>query len=126
MRISDWSSDVCSAVLLAFKIRHRELADAARFLAEAAVFAVVAIVAHHEDVAGGHGVDAGVVGDGVAAVDRLEAFAARQRLAVALIAARSEEHTSELQSLMRISYAVFCLKKKKSTLIEPSTVCARA
>src|SRR3546814_7417012 len=31
------------------------------------------------------------------------------------ITARSEEHTSELQSLMRISYAVFCLKKKKQT-----------
>src|SRR3546814_6058975 len=31
---------------------------------------------------------------------------------------RSEEHTSELQSLMRISYAVFCLKKKKKTLSE--------
>src|SRR3546814_6085332 len=30
-----------------------------------------------------------------------------------MLAARSEEHTSELQSLMRISYAVFCLKKKK-------------
>src|SRR3546814_6810676 len=30
-------------------------------------------------------------------------------------APRSEEHTSELQSLMRISYAVFCLKKKKTT-----------
>src|SRR3546814_11845918 len=30
---------------------------------------------------------------------------------------RSEEHTSELQSLMRISYAVFCLKKKKKTTI---------
>src|SRR3546814_7552406 len=30
------------------------------------------------------------------------------------VAARSEEHTSELQSLMRISYAVFCLKKKKN------------
>src|SRR3546814_4492203 len=30
---------------------------------------------------------------------------------------RSEEHTSELQSLMRISYAVFCLKKKKYTII---------
>src|SRR3546814_1738844 len=29
------------------------------------------------------------------------------------VSARSEEHTSELQSLMRISYAVFCLKKKK-------------
>src|SRR3546814_8115322 len=34
-------------------------------------------------------------------------------LAMAPDAARSEEHTSELQSLMRISYAVFCLKKKK-------------
>src|SRR3546814_4100007 len=34
------------------------------------------------------------------------------------VAGRSEEHTSELQSLMRISYAVFCLKKKKyNTLI---------
>src|SRR3546814_3466958 len=31
-------------------------------------------------------------------------------------AKRSEEHTSELQSLMRISYAVFCLKKKKPTM----------
>src|SRR3546814_1999268 len=31
---------------------------------------------------------------------------------------RSEEHTSELQSLMRISYAVFCLKKKKTTTKE--------
>src|SRR3546814_1249197 len=31
-------------------------------------------------------------------------------------ASRSEEHTSELQSLMRISYAVFCLKKKKTPL----------
>src|SRR3546814_3238067 len=32
------------------------------------------------------------------------------------LAKRSEEHTSELQSLMRISYAVFCLKKKKKTM----------
>src|SRR3546814_3406967 len=32
------------------------------------------------------------------------------------IASRSEEHTSELQSLMRISYAVFCLKKKKKSI----------
>src|SRR3546814_3219301 len=35
-------------------------------------------------------------------------------------AMRSEEHTSELQSLMRISYAVFCLKKKNNTL---SSIC---
>src|SRR3546814_5218191 len=38
-----------------------------------------------------------------------------------LDAARSEEHTSELQSLMRISYAVFCLKKKKKHQIRAST-----
>src|SRR3546814_5040137 len=35
-------------------------------------------------------------------------------MSTSISAARSEEHTSELQSLMRISYAVFCLKKKKS------------
>src|SRR3546814_9643417 len=40
------------------------------------------------------------------------AYLARQNTASA---ERSEEHTSELQSLMRISYAVFCLKKKKTT-----------
>src|SRR3546814_5684908 len=37
---------------------------------------------------------------------------------VDIVAARSEEHTSELQSLMRISYAVFCLKKKKTKIKE--------
>src|SRR3546814_7121686 len=35
--------------------------------------------------------------------------------------ARSEEHTSELQSLMRISYAVFCLKKKKNKMTKNTT-----
>src|SRR3546814_5754474 len=37
----------------------------------------------------------------------------------AILEARSEEHTSELQSLMRISYAVFCLKKNKETKPKP-------
>src|SRR3546814_3906156 len=37
-----------------------------------------------------------------------------QKSLALLLANRSEEHTSELQSLMRISYAVFCLKKKKT------------
>src|SRR3546814_8577523 len=46
-----------------------------------------------------------------------------QRGRVAKIAQqRSEEHTSELQSLMRISYAVFCLKKKTNKLYEQSNV----
>src|SRR3546814_9635086 len=35
---------------------------------------------------------------------------------------RSEEHTSELQSLMRISFAVFCLKQKKTHLTTPHTI----
>src|SRR3546814_1286781 len=39
------------------------------------------------------------------------------------IPTRSEEHTSELQSLMRISYAVFCLKKKKYKHTMPDVLC---
>src|SRR3546814_7458634 len=42
-------------------------------------------------------------------------FASRHRFPPCGPRVRSEEHTSELQSLMRISYAVFCLKKKKTT-----------
>src|SRR3546814_8203436 len=41
--------------------------------------------------------------------------AAAARSFVTMASGRSEEHTSELQSLMRISYAVFCLKKQKNT-----------
>src|SRR3546814_9356634 len=51
--------------------------------------------------------DQGDLDDDVVAIQQ----AAQARLAQ--IPPRSEEHTSELQSLMRISYAVFCLKKKK-------------
>src|SRR3546814_4533042 len=43
----------------------------------------------------------------------------RQRRRPRRTAPRSEEHTSELQSLMRISYAVFCLKKKHITTHKP-------
>src|SRR3546814_8227144 len=51
-------------------------------------------------------------------VDRLQLLDPRQ--------ARSEEHTSELQSLMRISYAVFCLKKKNNAHAETKTVTTQA
>src|SRR3546814_2924909 len=44
-----------------------------------------------------------------------EVFRDSQPVAAGSWSARSEEHTSELQSLMRISYAVFCLKKKRKT-----------
>src|SRR3546814_6332571 len=63
-------------------------------------------------------------GDGLAGLDRQVhvaqrpvlvsgSWAAQRRQHRLLPTRRSEEHTSELQSLMRISYAVFCLKKKK-------------
>src|SRR3546814_3988577 len=46
-----------------------------------------------------------------------EPIAPRNEGTIAVADARSEEHTSELQSLMRISYAVFCLKKKKKNKV---------
>src|SRR3546814_9916744 len=49
----------------------------------------------------------------VSAASRLIRLAAREQRRAHRRSRRSEEHTSELQSLMRISYAVFCLKKKK-------------
>src|SRR3546814_1869649 len=45
----------------------------------------------------------------------------RSALCIRRPSLRSEEHTSELQSLMRISYAVFCLKKKTQTNNKPET-----
>src|SRR3546814_1341133 len=56
--------------------------------------------------------------DGLVAGRRLRLLGPGGRADLALVGreeVRSEEHTSELQSLMRISYAVFCLKKKKNT-----------
>src|SRR3546814_3727100 len=47
-----------------------------------------------------------------------ERLGARPAQAAPLVHLRSEEHTSELQSLMRISYAVFCLQKKKTSHID--------
>src|SRR3546814_2576449 len=51
---------------------------------------------------------------GDASLARLAVDADHRFVAAAEVGGRSEEHTSELQSLMRISYAVFCLKKKKN------------
>src|SRR3546814_4628452 len=57
-------------------------------------------------------------GAGLALIPRFDpadALALVERERVTVFEGRSEEHTSELQSLMRISYAVFCLKKKITT-----------
>src|SRR3546814_6313921 len=68
-----------------------------------------------EQIMTDHGEEAGVDGSGLAAPDLVHGGAHIVVNPPARHAAqhRSEEHTSELQSLMRISYAVFCLKKKK-------------
>src|SRR3546814_4923899 len=59
-------------------------------------------------------------GEGIGAHDRFYVEAGAE---IVQTAERSEEHTSELQSLMRISYAVFCLKKKNTN--RPSIRCAQ-
>src|SRR3546814_5933858 len=62
------------------------------------------------------------IGDALAAAPGAAIFVRRGELAIAIGAdgedelLRSEEHTSELQSIMRNSYAVFCLKKKKQRM----------
>src|SRR3546814_8463863 len=107
MRISDWSSDVCSSDLV-----HLAFEDFGQAV-ERQVDAVIGDAALREIVGA----------DAFRAVARADHRAARARafgvqaLAFGLVE-RSEEHTSELQSLMSISYAVFCLKKKTKTTLK--------
>src|SRR3546814_4532213 len=115
MRISDWSSDVCSSDLNAAppsqpqRQQHRRnwLSRKARRIGQRSI---------REGRAGGNvatGAISGPLGlisdvrQGRGGFGRHGALRASQAADF-----RSEEHTSELQSLMRISYAVFCLKKK--------------
>src|SRR3546814_7439436 len=97
MRISDWSSDVCSS----------DLGDRAR-------------LGDHrharrrpDKLCGGRRDHRWRQAEGGGDRSCRDRQRRRRRIAVSRpVGARSEEHTSELQSLMRISYAVFCLKKK--------------
>src|SRR3546814_10217890 len=106
MRISDWSSDVCSSDL-AWRRHARAHAAARQRLLDGGRRQDVEVARHLRD----------------------GAYVPRQRPALGSAAlllrrqvvwrrGRSEEHTSELQSLMRISYAVFCLKKKNNNKIK--------
>src|SRR3546814_4656334 len=111
MRISDWSSDVCSSDLVDADADHQPLQALRRICfglqQNAGDFAAV-----QQNVVGP------LVGDlEERRADGADRLAQGNRGDEAELRgfgqARSEEHTSELQSLMRISYAVFCLKKKK-------------
>src|SRR3546814_2016495 len=114
MRISDWSSDVCSSDLLADEAHSafaagRDLGRQGRdsllqvslacesLKTTTRLMHIIAWLLHHRAMFAG---DAGAGPNDSAA-------------RIGPPVARSEEHTSELQSLMRISYAVFCLTKKK-------------
>src|SRR3546814_3058577 len=101
MRISDWSSDVCSSDLVhERRKRYPDQRDPLKLVAEE--YATEVRVLCFDEFFVSDIADAMILG-------RL--FENLFGLGVTL---RSEEHTSELQSLMRISYAVFCLKKKNT------------
>src|SRR3546814_3169070 len=114
MRISDWSSDVCSSDLRTVALA--QVNGIALAIAEDLKFnmARVAEIFLHIDggvAKGGFRFRSGLLHQ------RFKLTFFRHNLHAAPAAARSgldrsEEHTSELQSLMRISYAVFCLKTK--------------
>src|SRR3546814_8074846 len=104
MRISDWSSDVCSSDLVAALVPPFETTPGRHGVSAALEFAVQ-VLKVPEIVVMGHGRCGGC---SAALTQELKNAAPGE-------GGRSEEHTSELQSLMRISYAVFCLKKKKTS-----------
>src|SRR3546814_1339083 len=126
MRISDWSSDVCSSDLAGQFHAGRPAADDGEGEQRAFRGRIGFRLGPLE-----RGQDPAT--DVQRVVERLQPWRVRGPLVVAEVgvggaagqqqvvvaqrvaALRSEEHTSELQSLMRISYAVFCLKQKNNT-----------
>src|SRR3546814_9815648 len=109
MRISDWSSDVCSSDLLSTALAD-QADDHDIGLREARHHAEQCRLA---DAGAGEQAEPLAASDRQQRVDRAHADIERRRhRRTRERIDRSEEHTSELQSLMRNSYAVFCLKKK--------------
>src|SRR3546814_7961596 len=96
MRISDWSSDVCSSDLFAANVE-----------------GFAGPISYSKFKGGQSNPTYRIDTPDASYVLRRQPFGKLLPSAHA-VDRRSEEHTSELQSLMRISYAVFCLKKKKN------------
>src|SRR3546814_3946816 len=112
--MSDWSSDVCSSDLdlLTFSQACEDLGVVRGLLARLHFSRLItALVEREHD-------ERSLAGSNQRLrwheQRGLRTATERYRREHAWLQARSEEHTSELQSLMRISYAVFCLKKKKT------------
>src|SRR3546814_10283477 len=122
MRISDWSSDVCSSDLIASGATLRTGEVATEFGPDSAILTTsvvtdgTLVLDFDSDEVLEEADDLVITGTGTVrlegaatiVVDRADAAQHTGRTEVAN--GRSEEHTSELQSLMRISYDVFCLK----------------
>src|SRR3546814_4460435 len=125
MRISDWSSDVCSSDLRAADVRRRA-GDVRERRGVAVADEIVVVIARSSLPPPSRGrrvVLSGSVNPAPAAcpdncrgsssTGRVHARRNGSRAGFRRDGWRSEEHTSELQSLMRLSYAVFCLQKNK-------------
>src|SRR3546814_7464732 len=107
MRISDWSSDVCSSDLHRHASGTRDLRPARQWPLRAKRRPSGSL--HLLQEAGRTGSCRRDRRGGFCSARHPDRPSSRPKM-------RSEEHTSELQSLMRISYAVFCLKKKITTI----------
>src|SRR3546814_10496468 len=140
MRISDWSSDVCSSDLDLLELAPEERARAGIFLAFQYPVEIPGVsttnflktaVNELRKARGEEPLDAvqflKLMKEKMKLVEMNQSLLSRslnegfsggekKRNEIFQMAMRSEEHTSELQSLMRSSYAVFCLKKKKDTI----------
>src|SRR3546814_6800088 len=118
MRISDWSSDVCSSDLIGFghapELQHSDTIFGSECLGHRPGDGRAP---NHEALEIADPRPRSVEMSEVQGPDRRHTTRKGDALFVDQVGktGRSEEHTSELQSLMRISYAVFCLKKKTRT-----------
>src|SRR3546814_7936276 len=118
MRIRDWSSDVCSSDLQSVCVEEPG-GDAGRCRHRTRILPGHHAMGSSDFPTAGHGPAA--VPGGVQCWQDAAAVPEGRNLRKCLLVdpqadrRRSEEHTSELQSLMRISYAVFCLKKKTTS-----------